>query len=315
MRHTKETITERFRTLFPSSNFEVLEWNGIKNYCKIKCLDCGKILEYSEADKIVDRSRRGLQLICRYCEDTAQKKPREVALSKIQNILNKKKTIILLEEPKRLRVKAKWYCLKCNHDFERTLSDFLKNSKCPWCEGIFQKFSINEIKIKAFDLYGNEYTILDNDYDYKKSEKILVRHEKCGFIFNTNVHNFLRGHSCPRCKSSLGELKVRNFLIKHNIYFLEQYSFSDSEISSLKFDFYIENKKEKFVIEYNGRQHYEPVDYFGGKKAFLKQKERDNKKKEYCLKNNIDFIEIPYYEESLLSKELAQRLGGQVLED
>lgn len=316
MRYTKETITKRFQELFPSSHFEVLEWNGIKKFCKIKCLDCGKEIEYSEADKIVDRSRRGLQKICLYCEDTPQKKPREIALSKIYNILKKKQTIALLEEPKRLRIKVKWYCKKCNHIFERTPSDFLKNSKCPWCEGIFQKFTINEIKIKANDLYGKEYDILDNEYDYKKSEKILVKHNKCGFIFNTNAYNFLRGHACPRCKASLGELKVRKFLQNNNICFLEQYSFEDSEISSLKFDFYIENSNnEKFVIEYNGRQHYQAIDFFGGEETLLKQQERDSKKKEYCYKNNITFIEIPYYNESLLSDELAQRLSGQALED
>ena len=30
----------------------------------------------------------------------------------------------------------------------------------------------------------------------------------------------------------------------------------------------IEYKDKIYIIEYNGRQHYEPIDYFGGEKTF-----------------------------------------------
>lgn len=54
-------------------------------------------------------------------------------------------------------------------------------------------------------------------------------------------------------------------------------------------------------IEYQGAQHYEPIDFFGGQEAFEKTVERDNRKKELCEKHNChliyvekgyDFIEI-----------------------
>lgn len=52
------------------------------------------------------------------------------------------------------------------------------------------------------------------------------------------------------------------------------------------------------LIEYQGKQHYEPIEFFGGIKAFKKQKKRDAMKKEYALKNNIQLIEIPYTEKT-----------------
>ena len=316
MRYTFESFDDRLHKLFPNSNFKLIEWNGIKNKCIFKCLSCGRIQEYQEADKIIDRSRRGLSLICKNCEDTAQLKLRLQALNKINNLLDKKKTILLLEEPKRIKEKTNWKCIKCGKTFQRTPSDFLKNQKCPWCEGHFQKMTIEQIKEKVKDQFGNEYSVLSEHYNPDKSSKIRVRHNKCHFIWDVSAYTIIRGHGCPKCKSSLGEVKVEKFLKDNNIYFIPQYSFEDfEEIKRYKYDFYIENGNSKFVIEYHGRQHYEPVDFFGGEEAFRKQRERDQIKKDFCNKNNIEYIEIPYYnDDALLTKDLAQRLSGQVPE-
>lgn len=49
------------------------------------------------------------------------------------------------------------------------------------------------------------------------------------------------------------------------------------------------------AIEYQGEQHYRPIDYFGGKEKFEVQQKRDNIKRDYCKNNNINLLEIPYY--------------------
>lgn len=43
-------------------------------------------------------------------------------------------------------------------------------------------------------------------------------------------------------------------------------------------------------IEYQGLQHYQPVDFFGGKEGFRKTVQRDKKKKSLCEKNNVELI-------------------------
>ncbi|QAT63006.1 hypothetical protein EQM13_16260 [Acidilutibacter cellobiosedens] len=45
-------------------------------------------------------------------------------------------------------------------------------------------------------------------------------------------------------------------------------------------------------IEYQGQQHNEPIEYFGGIEAFKKQQKRDNKKKMLCDKNNCSLIYV-----------------------
>ena len=55
-------------------------------------------------------------------------------------------------------------------------------------------------------------------------------------------------------------------------------------------------------IEYQGIQHFEPVEHWGGQKALEKVRERDRLKKELCDENSIKLLYFYYYEE--LSKQL-----------
>lgn len=66
---------------------------------------------------------------------------------------------------------------------------------------------------------------------------------------------------------------------------------------TLPFDFAVfENGEIKFMIEYNGKQHYESVDFFGGKAGYEDRVEKDNIKKDFCLKKNIPLLIIDYNE-------------------
>lgn len=47
-------------------------------------------------------------------------------------------------------------------------------------------------------------------------------------------------------------------------------------------------------IEYNGKQHYEPIEWFGGEKTLNKIRTTDNIKINYCLANKIDLLSIRY---------------------
>ena len=80
----------------------------------------------------------------------------------------------------------------------------------------------------------------------------------------------------------------------------QELSFEDlkGETNYLYFDFGIyHNNKLKYIIEYQGRQHYEPIEYFGGETRFQKQLQYDNKKQQYCEKHNIPLKIISYKEQ------------------
>ena len=67
----------------------------------------------------------------------------------------------------------------------------------------------------------------------------------------------------------------------------------------LPFDFYLPEKN--ICIEYDGIQHFEPRDFFGGKVEFEKIKIRDKIKTKYCNSNNIILLRIQYDEDVIKS--------------
>jgi hypothetical protein len=58
------------------------------------------------------------------------------------------------------------------------------------------------------------------------------------------------------------------------------------------------------AIEYDGEQHFYPVERFGGEKAFIKQKIRDSRKTEFCNTHNIFLQRIPYTDYDNITLEM-----------
>lgn len=109
--------------------------------------------------------------------------------------------------------------------------------------------------------------------------------------------------------TSIGEEKIANILKENNVKFKRQFTFSDlisPRGSLLKFDFGIYNNlgQLKYLIEYDGIQHFFPVDRFGGKKGWEYLKECDYLKNQYCIKNKIPLIRINYLKKNILVKDV-----------
>ena len=105
---------------------------------------------------------------------------------------------------------------------------------------------------------------------------------------------------CSKCSNSIsnGEKFIKNILETNKVNYSQQYIFKDllGDAKPLRFDFAIltAQKKPYILIEFQGRQHYEPIEYFGGTERFKKQQAYDQKKREYCKKNHLVLLEIPY---------------------
>ena len=99
------------------------------------------------------------------------------------------------------------------------------------------------------------------------------------------------GKGCAVCKESKGERAIREFLTDNNVEYIPQHKFKNCRnIRPLPFDFYL--PEHNICVEYNGRQHYESVDIFGGDTTFKLQKRKDDIKKNYCHDNDITLIII-----------------------
>jgi len=116
-------------------------------------------------------------------------------------------------------------------------------------------------------------------------------------------------------RASRGEIKIAEVLEQNGMSFQEEYSFPDLVTTSgkaLKFDFAIFDDEGEldFLIEYQGIQHYQPKEKFGGASAFHRQKYNDTRKRVYCYQHNITLVAIPYWEEAQINYDYIMKLAG-----
>lgn len=186
-------------------------------------------------------------------------------------------------------------------DFEQKPSHHLLGSGCPICGDISMREKLNKGKNFFIEEYYNKYGKI---YDLSniiyinaniKVEVTCLKHGK----FKITPMKLLYGSGCPNCIKSKGEIRLKNFLEKNNMYFEQQYRISECKNKKpLPFDFAIfedeEKTKLKCLIEYDGEQHYKAIPYFGGEKRYSIQQKRDNIKNEYCKNNSIPLYRINY---------------------
>lgn len=114
----------------------------------------------------------------------------------------------------------------------------------------------------------------------RKNKSVVWRCRcSCGnqnFIY-VDSHSLRRGNtlSCG-CLKSKDELKLLQILNQLNISYEYQKTFSDCKIidKKLSFDFYLPDYK--IILEYDGKQHFEPIQCFGGEARYKEQQKRDN---------------------------------------
>lgn len=116
-------------------------------------------------------------------------------------------------------------------------------------------------------------------------------------------------------KASRGEITIHEILEDAGLNFKEEYSFPDLVSNTgrpLRFDFAVfdDDGDLDFLIEYQGIQHYQPKEKFGGWAGFRKQQFNDMMKRDYCRKHNIKLIAIPYTDENILSYDYIMRKAG-----
>lgn len=111
--------------------------------------------------------------------------------------------------------------------------------------------------------------------------------------FEQKPLSHVQGAGCPKCCESKGERSIAKFLDKNNISYYRQHKFIDCKnISQLPFDFYI--PVARTCIEFDGMQHFQPVERFGGVSSYERTKKHDKIKNDYCEDNYINIIRIRY---------------------
>ena len=202
--------------------------------------------------------------------------------------------------------------------FEMRPNDHLNGQGCPICgqsnKGIKRRLQKEDILKKFNETYDSKYSYDLWDTPHKNiEEKIPILCENHGIFYKT-IHQHLQGQGCPKCKSSIMENTIRDFLNKNNIKYEEQKRFDWLVYKKqMQLDFYLPEYSK--AIECQGDQHYRPYEHFGGDDAFKYQKDRDITKKKLCNEHNIEILYFSYknYGEEVITnkKKLLKKIKDE----
>ena len=149
------------------------------------------------------------------------------------------------------------------------------------------------------ELHDRDVRLCDTSFKHINvhNYKIECICPECGEVFRASWHNIKCGtrERCYKCSNQISQIEynVKKYLDEKNINYIQQKRFDDCKNKrALPFDFYL--PQYNLCIEVNGTQHYREQQIFS--ETLEHRKMIDNIKKEYCKKNNILFLELPYWD-------------------
>lgn len=83
----------------------------------------------------------------------------------------------------------------------------------------------------------------------------------------------------------------------------------------MSYDIYI--SELKIAIEYQGEQHFKPVEYFGGEESFKKVQIRDKEKRKLSKEKGVKLVYINYWDdvtESMVKEKIDKAINEKMFE-
>ena len=187
-------------------------------------------------------------------------------------------------------------CIKC-------MGDNVRNARTSTTEGFIKK---------SQKIHGEKYDYSLVNYKTGKDKVIIICPKHGEFLQTPFAHSSpSMKQGCPFCRVSKGEDEVEKFLIKNNIEYIREKTFTEcinpKTNKKLPFDFYL--PKSNTIIEYHGEQHYkEYKKYFKSAGGLRGRKERDKIKENFGKNNKINYIIISYKEFNQIKTILTTQL-------
>ena len=243
------------------------------------------------------------------CPECAKKKISIARTKTHEEFLNevaiKNPNIIVLGTYISDNIKIEFQCSNpdCGHKWHATPDKIIhKLTGCPECA----KLRRAKKKTKTHEEFVSEVQNKNPNIEAVEKyagvkTKIKFKCRVCGHTWSSTPDSILNCNTgCPMCSQSHGERDIAYWLKSNCIDFVPQYKFNDCrDIEPLPFDFYLPTYN--MCIEYDGEQHYVPVN-FGGISdecaiAMLKKTQiHDEIKDKYCQSCKITLVRIPYRE-------------------
>ena len=184
--------------------------------------------------------------------------------------------------------------------FYQLVSKHLLGAGCLKCAGK-DKMSTEEFITALKDLYGNKYKYdrikYLNKYTFVELGCPIHGYVKC------RPESLMLGKGCRMCNASQGEVSVEEWLKEHRFPYVREFSLPGY---TYRYDFAL--PEYKILIEYDGQQHFMPIDYYGGEEGYRKRVGNDKIKTKLARDNGWVLIRLPY----TLEERILVVLRGQI---
>lgn len=201
--------------------------------------------------------------------------------------------ILITKKYTNARTLMKFRCVKGNHNHQMTYSDIKQRYGCGKCSG---KAKLEyDVVSKAFEDVG--YTLLSKIYK-NSHQKLKIKCNEGHITTITYTHFKSSSRRCSLCSQSNGERAIQEYLDACSLVidYTPQKSFDNCQtVHRKRYDFEVLFATgTRFLIEYDGRQHFTPIEFFGGQKSLKSNRRRDLLKTNYCRKHKIPLLRISY---------------------
>ncbi|CAH6419026.1 Hypothetical protein HVR_LOCUS214 [uncultured virus] len=153
-------------------------------------------------------------------------------------------------------------CNVCGHKWTPNIHDHINHKG--GCLGCVNRipWTLPRFLIRAKEVHGEIYdyaNIIETDV-VNCNSYILIVCKTCLYEWNPTLDSHVKGSGCPKCKKSKGEKACMRILEGINIVYKLQ--FRISSLPSRPFDLYFEYMGHKWLLEFDGRQHFQMIDFF-----------------------------------------------------
>ena len=295
VRWTLDTFLERAKTIhgdkFDYSQITTEHIQGQKSKVPLICNTCG--LHWNQRISVHINNQNG----CPKCFGNFPWNL-ERLLQRVQEIHGDKYDYsnITDNHVKNLRSRIPIICKTCKYSWNPTINGHIHNrsgclecaKKVPW--------NLERVIQKSREVHGDkyDYSRVTPEHVHNYQSLIPIICNRCNHLWEPRIHNHITQKTgCPKCRKSHGELECINFLESRDIEY--DMEFRLESIITKRFDFRFEHNGRRFLVEYDGAQHFMYAPYFHADElAFVEKQHVDILKTQKGIEAGYCVIRIDY---------------------
>ena len=204
-------------------------------------------------------------------------------------------------------------CYTCGYEWETSLNNMVNGetgcSRCSGNEPITYDIFLERIDTRLdIDFSLTRERHIDNG----NKSRLKCRCVECQHVWRPSFKDVFGKHQsgCPSCCSSKGEKEVKKYLEDHNIQHEREVTLES--LPRKRYDFRFVHEEIGYLLEFDGIQHFEQIDYFHREEDSFEEGQRvDRRKTRHALRNGYRLIRIDYTQVDNVPRHIRRALRSE----